>query len=300
MPNLHTNHRKGIQLAAFGVLVLSFDALLIRLADTTPWNVMFWRGGLMMISLSLLVMIRTGLRSLHVIMASWRIVLLLSVIYGINGSLFVTALSLTSTANTVVILSCSAFFAAFFSWLLLRERLLARTWLAISICVLGVVVVFFGSIGYASLAGDLVALLLAVSMGMVFTLWRLYSHLPRMPVIGLSGLVMCLIAIPMSTPFSLPQASYPWLIIMGLIQIPAASVLLMSATRYLSSPEVSLFLLIETVFGPIWVWLVLGEEVAPLTLWGGAIILTTIIIHSWISIRTEQCQLSPGDSLHPD
>ncbi len=46
-PVLITNHRLGIRLAAIGVLVLSFDALLIRLANADPWDVAFWRGLLM-------------------------------------------------------------------------------------------------------------------------------------------------------------------------------------------------------------------------------------------------------------
>ena len=43
--------------------------------------------------------------------------------------------------------------------------------------------------------------------------------------------------------------------------------------------------MIETVFGPFWVWLVLSEKVPPMTLVGGAAILGAIIVHSWLSLR---------------
>lgn len=284
-PVLITNHRLGIQLAAIGVLVLSFDALLIRLANADPWDVTFWRGLLMALSISVIVLISGRHRDLSILRRYWKGVVLIATIYGVNATLFVLSVSHTSVANTVVILSSSSFFAAFFSWLFLRERVRLRTWLAMVVSVAGVITVSVGSFGLDSWLGDFLALLLALSMGLVLTLMRLYPELPRMPMVGLSGVVIMMLAIPFSNPLELNTGSYLWLAIMGLVQIPLASVMIMSATRYLSSPEVSLFLVIETVFGPFWVWLVLSEKVPPMTLVGGTAILGAIIVHSWLSLR---------------
>ena len=284
-PVLITNHRLGIQLAAIGVLVLSFDALLIRLANADPWDVTFWRGLLMALSISVIVLISGRHRDLSILRRYWKGVVLIATIYGVNATLFVLSVSHTSVANTVVILSSSSFFAAFFSWLFLRERVRLRTWLAMVVSVAGVITVSAGSFGLDSWLGDFLALLLALSMGLVLTLMRLYPELPRMPMVGLSGVVIMMLAIPFSNPLELNTGSYLWLAIMGLVQIPLASVMIMSATRYLSSPEVSLFLVIETVFGPFWVWLVLSEKVPPMTLVGGTAILGAIMVHSWLSLR---------------
>jgi len=288
---LITHHALGIQLATIGVLVLSFDALLIRLADADPWSIAFWRGGLMMCSLSVVQWLTGKPEQLQILAKYWKATLMLAAMYGVSGTLFVLALTHTSTANTVVILSSSAFFAVFFSWLLLRERVLLRTWMAIILSVIGVLVVFSGSIGYASWRGDVIALLLSLLMGLLLSLMRRYSQLPRIPIVALSGLIMMLLVAPFSAPLSLPGDRYLWLAIMGLVQIPLASVLIMNATRYLSSPEVSLFLLIETVFGPIWVWLVLNEQAPLMTLFGGAIILGTIITHSVLALRGNRSQV---------
>lgn len=282
---LITHHAIGIQLAAIGVLVLSFDALLVRLANADPWTIAFWRGGLMLCSLSIIQMVTGKPEHLQLLRKFWKGTLMMAVLYGLNGTLFVLSLAYTSTANTVVILSSSAFFAVFFSWLLLRERVLLRTWVAIILSVVGVLVVFSGSIGDVSWRGDTIALVLSLLMGLLLSLMRRYSQLPRIPIVALSGLVMLLLVAPFSAPLSLPGEGYLWLAIMGLVQIPLASVLIMNATRYLSSPEVSLFLLIETVFGPIWVWLVLDEQVPLLTLLGGTLILGTIIVHSLLSLK---------------
>ncbi|MDX1593101.1 MAG: DMT family transporter [Gammaproteobacteria bacterium] len=287
-----TDHRRGILLAASGVLVLSFDALLIRLADVDPWTVAFWRGGLMALSLGVLVLVTTRSEGYRLLGRHLGATLLLAVLYGVNGTLFVLSVSHTSVANTVVILSSSALFAALFSWLLLRERVRRRTWMAIAVSVAGVVLVFAGSLGGSGWTGDLLALALALSTGLMLSIMRRYPLIPRMPIVALSGLVMALLALPQVGGPGLPDRGFVWLAVMGLVQIPLASVLLMSATRHLTSPEVSLFLLIETVFGPAWVWLVLREPVPPSTLLGGTAILAAIAMHSWLALREQRIRES--------
>src|SRR5699024_5390972 len=86
-------------------------------------------------------------------------------------------------------------------------------------------------------------------------------------------------------PLSLELSSYAALGVMGLVQMPAAMVLFATATRYLPSAEVALFILIESVLGPIWVWLVVGEVPPPLTFVGGAVILLTVAIHAVLGLR---------------
>lgn len=280
------DHRQGIWIAALGVLVLSFDALLVRLAATDPMNIAFWRGALICVSVTLFIQFSGNRKQWRQYRAHGGAALLVTVLYGINSGLFVFSVSHTTAANTVVILSSSAFFAAFFSWLLLRERVALRTWIAIAVSVLGVLVVFSGSLGQPGSLGDLLAIILALLMGLTLTLLRRMPDLPKMPVVAGSGIVLAILTWPLSSPLGLELNQYGWLAVMGLVQMPVASVLLMMATRYLPSPEVSLFLLIETVLGPVWVWLVLSEAVPPLTFVGGSAILGAVFVHSWLSLKT--------------
>lgn len=286
------NHRQGISLAATGVVVLSFDALLVRLADTSAANVAFWRGTLMCASV-LLFMFASGRRYQfgQYCAHGWAVVIV-TLLYGLNSGLFVFSITHTRVANAVVILSSSALFAAFFSWLILRERIPIGTWMAIAVSIGGVVLVFSGSMGLSNWVGDLSSIVLAMVMGLTLTLVRRLPGLPRMPVVAFSGIVTALLAVGFSQPFSLSANTWGWLAIMGLIQMPVASVLLMMATRFLPSPEVSLFLLIETVLGPAWVWLVLDESVPARTLAGGTAILGAVFVHSWLALRNQKVTAS--------
>ena len=62
------------------------------------------------------------------------------------------------------------------------------------------------------------------------------------------------------------------------IAIPFVCVTL--APRYITAPEVNLFFLLETIFGPLWVWLVIHEQPSVETIIGGSIIILTIAVHS--------------------
>jgi drug/metabolite transporter (DMT)-like permease len=71
---------------------------------------------------------------------------------------------------------------------------------------------------------------------------------------------------------------------MGLIMLPLSFGLMFIGPRYIPAPEVSLVLLLEAVLGPLWVWLALGEDPGVRTLFGGAIVLATLVVHSTISL----------------
>jgi drug/metabolite transporter (DMT)-like permease len=99
---------------------------------------------------------------------------------------------------------------------------------------------------------------------------------------------MALVAFPMAQPFGLPWQSYAVLAVMGMVQMPVALVLMAVGTRYLPAPEVSLYLLVEAVLAPVWVWLAVGEAPPWATFLGGAVIIATLAIHSWLSLMTAQ------------
>ena len=284
MEDPYEAHSRGMLVAAAGVFVLSFDALLVRLAAADAWDVVFWRAWLICASLALIQLAR-GRRWLPPSRGARLAGLAAAVLLGIDMALFVLSVSHTRVANTVVILASAPLFAGLYTWAFLRERIRPRTWGAILVAVGGIVAVFGGSMGQGLWVGDLLALLLAVFMGAVLTLMRANPSLDRIPLVCISGLVGGLIAWPLAEPFGLSMPSYGVLALMGLVQMPLALVLLATATRYLPAPEVSLFMLIESILGPLWVWLVIGEEPPVATFYGGVAVLGAVAVHSWLALR---------------
>ena len=62
-------------------------------------------------------------------------------------------------------------------------------------------------------------------------------------------------------------------------------VLVTIAPRFITAAEVNLFFLLETILGPIWVWMVIKEQPTLETIQGGLIIILTIAIHSVLAIK---------------
>lgn len=278
-------HRTGIIIVVCGVLVLSFDALLIRLAGAAAWDVIFWRGAFMALSLFLLIGLQRQKKSIRLFVSFRLAALFTALLQGIGSALFVLAISSTSVANTVVLIATAPLFAAAASHFLLKERVALHTWLACILVVVGVSLVFSGSLDFSQTMGNLYALGAAMTLGGNLTLLRRHHDMPRIPLVAVSGLITAAIALPESAPLHLSLHSYTILALMGLVQMPLALVLVSSGTRYLTSPEVSLFLLLETLLGPVWVWLMLGESVTRESLIGGTIILTALLVHGWLDMR---------------
>lgn len=284
-------HARGLAIVTAGVVILSFDALLVRMAHTSAFNVVFWRGLFIFVALAA-VLVASGLRRVN-----FRPVANLATCAGVAGvglMLFPLSITHTETANTVVILTAAPFFAALFSRWFLKERIAPRTWIAIVIVMAGIVTIFWGSVSTDGRFGDAMALAAAITFGVNMTLLRARPELSRIAVTCLSGLVACLLCWPLVAPGALPAASMGVLALSGLLQMPAAMVLISVGTRFLPAPEVSLLLLVETLLAPVWVYLVFAEVPSRATVYGGSVILATLLVHSWLGLRAQRRRGRPA------
>lgn len=282
-----SNHARGLFLTATGVVLLSPDALLLRLVTVDPWTVLFWRGLGMFAVLGLLTLWRDGNGALRLFRVGLPLGLLIPVSFALCQTAFVQAIALTNAANVLVIISAAPLLAAFLSRLLLGERLAPRTAVAIAVGMLGVVVTVWGGLGGGGALGDLVALFVPLSIAVALTVTRLIRIENAWPYYALSGPLTAAIAWPAAAPLAPAGLDVLWIGLIVLVVSPLSFAMVSIGPRYLPSAEVSLILLLETVLGPIWVWLGVGE-VPTLGAWiGGAILLITLAAHSLASRRKE-------------
>jgi drug/metabolite transporter (DMT)-like permease len=105
-----------------------------------------------------------------------------------------------------------------------------------------------------------------------------------------SGNVM---AFAMCLPFALPFSggtAADWAVIgyLGVFQIALAYVLVTSALRHVEAFEASVLLLVEPVMNPVWAWIVHGEAPGQWALVGGAVILASTLVKTWLDVRTNR------------
>jgi drug/metabolite transporter (DMT)-like permease len=260
------------------VLVISPDGLLTRLISVDHWTMIFWRA----LFLSFGMWLVLGFTSPNRVWQQYRTLrggaLLKVAAYSLGTISFVFAITHTSVANTLVILSTTPLFAALISRVLLGERIEPRVLAAIGLVALGIGVIAYGSSGdkEASRLGDLVALLGAFFLACGFSFVRRFPGASTFAAISCSGLLTALLILPLASPWSVTPADMGYLLLMGIYMVPIGTALMFAGPRYIPAPEVGLLLLLESVLGPIWVWLALGEVPGRYTLIGGALVLTTL------------------------
>ncbi|EKV30361.1 hypothetical protein C882_4320 [Caenispirillum salinarum AK4] len=268
---------KGVALSAGGMLVISPDGLLLRLVeDAGHWQIVFLRTLGIFVSVMALVSLRYRRRTAQVVTSlGWPGVWASLGLMGANIG-FVLAMLNTTVANTLVILACMPLFSAVFGWLLIRERVSVRTWVSIAVAIIGIVIIFSGSIGGGRLLGDSIALFTAVCHGFALVQLRRIGNRDTTPVIAFGGLGAALISLPLagSLVYTLHDATV--ILFQGLLQMPLAIGLFMSGARFIPAAEVALFSLIETVLGPLWAWIGVGEVPGTLAVVGGIIVVGAV------------------------
>ena len=191
---------------------------------------------------------------------------------------FLFALSMTTTANTLVVMAVSPLLTAVFAWYFLKDPLPVRTWIAASAAAVGIAWMFASQVEGGHLAGMAIAFLIPVAAAInVVVLRASHAHLDLVPAVMLGGALSCLIALPFALPFSAGGRDIALLAFLGFFQLGLPCMFLVLASRALTAPEIALLGLLEVVLGPLWVWLGAGEEPAGSTLLGGMVVLAALV-----------------------
>ncbi len=278
---MKSNHAKGLLITACGVLVISPDGLLTRLIETDHWTMIFWRALFLSFGMWLVISFNYPNR----VWQQYKTVrgpgMLMVGAYSLGTISFIFAITHTSVANTLIILSTTPLFAAIIGRLLLHEKILPRTMIAILLVSTGITVIAFGSAEQqVGLVGDLAAVLGSFFLACGFSFVRRFPGISAFSAISCGGLLTALMILPLAAPFSVSQSDMGYLLIMGLYMLPIGTALMFLGPRYIPAPEVGLLLLLESILGPVWVWLALGEEPGVTTLLGGAIVISTLAVNT--------------------
>jgi drug/metabolite transporter (DMT)-like permease len=99
------------------------------------------------------------------------------------------------------------------------------------------------------------------------------------------GLMMSTYALFTTDSIMLAGSQWGWTLILCLIIVPAAFILITLGPKRIPAAEVGMLMLLETVIGPLWVWLFLHISPNTAALQGGGLVIATLIIHTLIRIK---------------
>jgi drug/metabolite transporter (DMT)-like permease len=212
-----------------------------------------------------------------------RPVLVSGAMWAVMFTAFMLALQLTSTANTLVVMSVSPLLTALLARAFLREPIAIRTWLAVSAAAVGIAWMFASGLGAHSAhdyLGMAIAAMVPVAAAInVVTLRASAATVDLRPAVMLGGAISCLIAAPLAFPLQATGKDVALLGALGIFQLGLPCLLLVIASRALLAPEIALLGLLEVLLGPLWAWLGAGETPARATLVGGAVVLGALVLN---------------------
>ncbi len=293
-----SSHAKGLAITAIGGMILTIDIPLIRLAGGDLWPILMVRSGMTVLAGLVMWGVWRSISRKAPPLVPGRTGFMVALLYAFSGLCFIAAVYNTTTADLVFILAFNSVFAALLSWVFLKERPKPATLLAMGAMIAGVAIIVGGGIGSGNLFGNAMALATAFLLASALTVTRGSGR-----DMGFTALIA--VAIPFAiAAFMTMRTGYrieaPWWIILnGAVVMPIAFFCLSNGPKYISSPEVAMFYLLETVLAPVWVWMIFAEVPSQATLAGGAVLILTLIAHSLWQLRDGQKKRARGAIRHP-
>ena len=208
------------------------------------------------------------------------------VVLAVHFASWITSLSLTSVASSVLFVHVDPIFVAAVSHFVFKERIGRGTLLGILVAFAGATLIAFGDAGAgeANLTGDLLALVGAIMLGIYILAGRrlrqsldLVSYVT--PVYATSAVVLLLWSFTTGTRLA-PYSGYEYLLFLAIAVVPMifGHTVYNWALRYVAAPVVSISLLGEPIGATILAYLFLSEVPSGFTLLGGAITLIGIYL----------------------
>jgi drug/metabolite transporter (DMT)-like permease len=278
-PAAAARHRRAIAFMIVAAICWSTGGILVRqLSITNAWEIVFWRSLFMALFVAGVLLVMHGRAMPRAVIAVGKPGVLAGLLLAGTFFLFIGSLTHTTVANTFVMMSVSPLLAAVAGWFVLGERVPIRTWIALFVAAIGIAIMFGGGVDGGRLLGNLMALGVSVCFAaQLMVLRKFHATMDMLPQVMIAGLWTLIPAFALAGPFTATPSDLGILAFMGCVQLGIGCLLATAASRSLAATELGLLALLEPILGPLWVWVLLGENPGRDALLGGAIVLCAVV-----------------------
>jgi drug/metabolite transporter (DMT)-like permease len=283
-------HRQALFLMIIAATLWSMAGVLTRhLEAARDFEVTFWRSLFAAIYVAGAMLWQHRAQALPRLLAVGRFGMVSGAMWAIMFSCFMIALTMTTVANTLIVMSISPLLTALFARIFLHQKIALRTWLAICVATAGIFWMFidgFSQLDARGLAGMMIALGVPLAASVNVISMKKGGHaVDLIPAVLIGGVLSALAMLPMAWPFQASLHDLLILALLGFFQLGFPCMLMVRAARSLSAPELSLLALLEVLLGPIWAWLGAAEVPAQATIFGGSVVLAALIFNEIAALR---------------
>ena len=284
MNNL-TDQQKGSLLAFVAVMFITPDSLFIRLSSIDTWALVFYRGIIPFFTVLVVMLLIYKLNFFKILFSSGLQGVIYIITFSVTNITFVVSIQNTNVANTLVMIATAPMLSAILGAYFLKEPPDKKTWISIFVTFLAIIYIFFDSIKLGNFYGDILGFVTALGLAIGAITIRSAKSKNLVPAAVVGKLIVAIFALIFIESFVLAEKDLIIVPLMCILCVAIPFVLVTIAPRFIPAAEVNLFFLLETIIGPIWVWLIIKEQPSIETLYGGAIIITTIAIHSFLKLK---------------
>ena len=284
MRNL-TDQQKGSLMAFVAVMFITPDSLFIRLSNVDTWGLVFYRGIIPFFTVFLGMLLIYKLNFFKILFTSGYHGLIYIGTFSLTNITFVVSIQNTNVANTLVMIATAPMLSAILGAIFLKEPPDKKTWISIIVTFLAIIYIFFDSIKLGNFYGDILGFVTALGLAIGAVTIRSAKTKNLVPAAVVGKLFVATFALFFIESFSLLEKDLIIVPLMCILCVAIPFVLVTIAPRFIPAAEVNLFFLLETIIGPIWVWLIIKEQPSIETLQGGVVIIVTIAIHSFLKLK---------------
>ena len=284
MKNL-TDQQKGSLMAFVAVMFITPDSLFIRLSNVDTWGLVFYRGIIPFFTVFLGMLIIYKLNFFKILFNSGYHGLVYIGTFSLTNITFVVSIQNTNVANTLVMIATAPMLSAILGAYFLKEPPDKKTWVSIIITFFAIIYIFFDSLKIGNFYGDILGFITALGLAVGAVTIRSAKTKNLVPAAVIGKLFVATFALFFIESFALIEKDLIIIPAMCILCVAIPFVLVTIAPRFIPAAEVNLFFLLETIIGPIWVWMIIKEQPSIETLYGGAIIVSTIAIHSFLKLK---------------
>ena len=272
----------GYILLLFGGFCLSWGGFIIRsFEEASIWQILFLRSFFFLLALIAFLFVTYKKNTFNIIKESGLPGILGGFVLSFSFVAFVVAMSNTTVANVVFIISTQTMFLAIFGYFYLKEKVSLIGLISILLAMSGIIIMVGDSISGGSLFGNIVALAIPINFAILVMIIRKNTKVDMVPAIFYSGIFSLIYGFFLAESFEFTKHDLWMGFLLGVPQLAVSFICITIGSRTVESATVGILMLMETLCAPLWVWLFLNE-IPPISVFiGGAVIISAIILKSF-------------------
>jgi drug/metabolite transporter (DMT)-like permease len=289
--------RFGFVLVFLSALFWSFGGAIARFLEVNDsWTVIFWRSTWAAAFLLGYILWRDGARGSVAMFRQMGLPgVAVALCFATASTSFVVALAYTTVANILLMQAGVPLIAALIAWVVFREKVSVPTWAAIAAVIAGVGIMVSESLsGDVSPIGDGLALLIAVAFSIATVITRRFAHVRMTPATCLGTVIAGGFAATQVSGVAVSVPDMAYLFAFGALNLGLGLACFATGARLIPAAFAALLGTLETVLGPVWVWLIHAETPSTRTVIGGSVVFCALLVHIGLEFRRQARPRKPG------